>query len=276
VRGIFRSIILFLVLCAGCDQHSPPAPAPVTLAASSIGPRPPDGEIWKYTYDVVNTYPHDRGAFTEGLLFLDGNLFESTGLNGESTLREVALTNGQVLRQVSVTNNYFGEGLAVLGGKAYQLTWKAEKGFVYDEATFHLEREFHYTGEGWGLTTDGQWLIMSDGTPEIRFIDPATFKVVRSIQVTVQGQPLKWVNELEYIKGEIFANVWQTPCVARIDPTNGVVTGVINFEGLLQPSDRQPDTDVLNGIAYDSAKDRLFVTGKRWPKLFEVRLKRVP
>lgn len=242
--------------------------------SSSIGPRPPDNEVWKYTYDIVNTYPHQRDAFTEGLVFLNGNLFESTGLEGQSKLREVALTNGRVLREIPVKDDLFGEGLALLNGKAYQLTWKAERGFVYDQATFKLEREFHYAGEGWGMTTDGHLLIESDGTPEIKFFDPSNFTVVRSIQTTVNGQPLKFINELELIRGELFANVWQTPCVVRINPTNGIVTGVISFEGLLTPEERQ-ETDVLNGIAYDDAHDRLFVTGKKWPKLFEVRLKRV-
>lgn len=175
-----------------------------------------------------------------------------------------------------MTNNYFAEGLAVLGGKAYQLTWRAQKGFVYDEATFKLEREFAYDGEGWGLATDGHQLILSDGTAQIRFLNPATFKVERTIQVALNGQPVTELNELEYINGEIFANVWQTDYVVRIDPANGAVTGVIDFSGLLTPGDRAANTDVLNGIAYDAAHDRLFVTGKFWPKLFEVRLKRVP
>jgi glutamine cyclotransferase len=279
VRRSFLSTVLFLFLCAGCDQRQPappvavPQPAP---AISSIGrEHPPSGQVWKYSYEIVNTFPHDRAAFTQGLVFLDGKLIESTGLNGQSTLREVDLPSGRVLRKVAVPDRYFAEGLAVLGGKAYQLTWQAQKGFVYDEATFHLEREFSYTGEGWGLATDGHWLIMSDGTPQIRFLDPATFHVERTIQVAIQGQPVKWLNELEYIQGEIFANVWQTLYVVRIDPSNGAVTGVIDFSGLLTPADVDANTDVLNGIAYDSAGDRLFVTGKRWPKLFEVRLKRL-
>jgi glutamine cyclotransferase len=279
VRGLFPSTVLFLALCAGCDQHPPaaaPAPQPAH-AASSIGrEHPASGDVWRYSYEIVNTFPHDRTAFTQGLVFLDGKLIESTGLNGHSTLREVDLVSGRVLRQVPVPDRYFAEGLTVLGGKAYQLTWQAQKGFVYDEATFRLEKEFAYTGEGWGLATDGHWLIMSDGTPQIRFLDPATFKVGRAIQVAARGQPVKWLNELEFIQGEIFANVWQTYFVLRIDPANGAVTGVIDFSGLMSDADRDASTDVLNGIAYDDANDRLFVTGKRWPKLFEVRLKRVP
>jgi glutamine cyclotransferase len=156
------------------------------------------------------------------------------------------------------------------------LTWQAQTGFVYDEATFRLEHEFSYTGEGWGLATDGHWLILSDGTSQIRFLDPATFKVERTIQVAVRGQPVDQLNELEYIQGEIFANVWRTDYVVRIDPANGAVTGVINFAGLLPPADHDANTGVLNGIAYDNANDRLFVTGKFWPRLFQVRLQRVP
>jgi glutaminyl-peptide cyclotransferase len=277
VRGIFPSTFLFLCLCAGCDQHpAASAPIPQSLPTpSSIGQEhPANGEVWRFSYEIVNTFPHDRTAFTQGLVFLDGKLLESTGLNGHSTLREVDLLTGRVLRQVAVPDRYFAEGLAVLDGKAYQLTWQAQKGFVYDEATFRLEHEFAYDGEGWGLTTDGHWLILSDGTSQIRFLDPAKFKVQRAIQVALRGQPVNQLNELEYIQGEIFANVWRTDFVVRIDPANGAVTDVINFAGLLPPADRDANTDVLNGIAYDSGSDRLFVTGKFWPRLFQVRLKR--
>lgn len=278
VRGLCQSTVVFLVWCAGCDRHPPavaPIPPPAHAASAIVRDHPPSGEVWRYSYEIVHTFPHDRTAFTQGLVFLGGGFIESTGLNGHSTLREVDLTSGRVLRQVPVPDRYFAEGLAVLGGKAYQLTWQAQKGFVYDEATFRLENEFAYPGEGWGLATDGHWLIMSDGTPQIRFLDPATFKVGRTIQVALQGQPVKWLNELEFIQSEIFANVWRTDYVLRIDPANGAVTGLINFSGLLPPADRDANTDVLNGIAYDAAQDRLFVTGKLWPKLFEVRLKRL-
>jgi len=272
VRSIFQTTVLSLLLCSACDRRTSQI-----SATPSLGPEhPADGQVWRYTYEVVHTFPHDRKAFTQGLVFLDGKLLESTGLNGQSTLREVDLSSGRVLRRVQVPDRYFAEGLAVIGGNAYQLTWQAHKGFVYDEATFRLDHQFAYSGEGWGLATDGHWLILSDGTPQIRFLDPATFRVERAIQVAVRGQPVSQLNELEYIRGEIFANVWQTPYVVRIDPANGAVTGVIDFAGLLPPADRNPTTDVLNGIAYDAAHDRLFITGKFWPKLFEVRLKRVP
>jgi glutamine cyclotransferase len=279
VRGIYSASVLLLLFCAGCDQHpatSAPVPEPARTPSSIGREHPANGQFWRYSYEIVNTFPHDRSAFTQGLVYLDGKLIESTGLNGHSTLREVELQSGRVLRQVVVPERYFAEGLAVLGGKAYQLTWQAQKGFVYDEASFQLEHEFAYTGEGWGLATDGHWLIMSDGTAQIRFLDPGTFKVERTIQVAVRDQRVSQLNELEYIQGEIFANVWRTDFVVRIDPTNGAVTGVINFAGLLAPADHDANTDVLNGIAYDIGNDRLFVTGKCWPKLFQVRLKRVP
>jgi glutamine cyclotransferase len=227
----------------------------------------------RYTYEVVATLPHDPGAFTQGLQFRDGTFFESTGLNGRSSLRAVDAATGRVLRQVTVPAEYFAEGLAIIGAKAYQLTWQHHKGFVYDADTFRQESEFKYEGEGWGLATDGTSLILSDGTSRIRFLDPATFAVTRSITVMAGDKPVTQLNELEYIKGEIFANVWQTDEIVRIDPATGRVRGVINFSGLLAPQDRGPGTDVLNGIAYDAATDRLFVTGKCWPKIFQVRLK---
>ncbi len=230
-----------------------------------------------YSYAVVHTWPHDPAAFTQGLVFLDGDFLESTGLNGASTLREVELETGRVLRKVSVPPEYFAEGLTVIGARAYQLTWQGHKGFIYDVASLRLEGEFSYDGEGWGLTTDGHWLILSDGTSRIRYLDPATFQVARTISVTLSGRPLARLNELEWIRGEIFANVWETDEIVRIDPSTGAVRGIVDLYGLLQSSDRRPDTDVLNGIAFDPARQRLFVTGKRWPKIFEVRLiPRVP
>ncbi len=254
--------LIFLQLL-GCSKTAPPPPKPAEKV--------PD-----YTYEVVNTFPHQRNAFTQGLVFLDGTLLESTGLNGESSLRRVDLQTGNVLQRAEVPSEYFAEGLAALNGKLYQLTWQNRKAFVYDLHSFQPEGEFTYEGEGWGLTTDGHWLIMSDGTDQIRFLDPATFKENRRITVTAHGQPVDRLNELEYVKGEIFANVWGTDFVVRINPATGEVVGVINFTGLLAKEDRDQSTDVLNGIAYDPAGDRLFVTGKRWPKLFEVRLKPKP
>lgn len=230
----------------------------------------------RYGYEVIKTWPHDRNAFTQGLLVQGDGFLESTGLNGHSSLREVERKTGRILKQVTLPVEFFGEGLAVLNGRAFQLTWQNHRGFVYDAQTFRREREFSYTGEGWGLTTDGQALLLSDGSSRIRVLDPESFQVLRSIEVTLEGKPLDRLNELEWVKGEIFANVWQTDRVVRIDPASGRVRGVIDFTGLLAAADHGPETDVLNGIAYDPASDRLFITGKRWPKIFEVRLKVQP
>jgi len=262
-------LLAALLAAGGCaksgGKNSPSVPA---IAATAPGDAPV-----RFTCEVVHAWPHDRGAFTQGLVVRSGEFLESTGLNGESTLREVEIETGRVLKQISIAREYFAEGLAVIGDRAYQLTWQNGRGFVYDADTFRLEREFTYDGEGWGLTTDGQLLILSDGTSRIRFLDPGTFKVVRTLEVAASGKPLRELNELEWIHGEIFANVWQTNEIVRIDPATGRVRGVIDCGGLLAPQDRAPDTDVLNGIAYDAATDRLFITGKRWPKVFEVRLK---
>lgn len=248
------------------------AAAPV--AATAQAQTPAAAPVPTYGYEVVATFPHDPAAFTQGLIYLRGILIESTGLNGRSSLRKVDLESGRVRQQIDLSGEYFAEGMTELGGRLYQLTWQNHVGFVYDLQTFEKQGEFNYTGEGWGLTTDGTSLILSDGSNEIRFLDPATFKVTRTIRVLDHsGQPLARLNELEFVRGEIYANIWQTPYVARIDPATGRLTGVIDFTGLLPPEDRTPTTDVLNGLAYDAVHDRLFVTGKNWPKLFEVRLK---
>ncbi len=252
---------LGLALLAGCGQKPAGTGGPATSS------------VPVFTYEVVHTWPHDPGAFTQGLVYLDGALLESTGLNGRSSLRDVELATGRVQRRTDVPAEFFAEGMTVLNGKVFQLTWQNQQGFVYDLASFAREKAFTYTGEGWGLTTDGHVLIMSDGTAQIRCLDPATFAITRSINVTLNGQPLAQLNELEWVKGEIWANVWQTPAIARIDPATGRVLGLIDLTGLLPAGDRAPDTDVLNGIAYDAAGDRIFVTGKNWPKVFEVRLR---
>jgi glutamine cyclotransferase len=229
--------------------------------------------VVRYGYEVVKSWPHDREAFTQGLVVRQGSFLESTGLNGRSSLREVDIESGRILKQVTVPPAYFAEGLAVIGGRAFQLTWQNKTGFVYDADTFQKQKEFSYDGEGWGLTTDGQALLLSDGTNRIRFLDPGSFAVTRTMQVTLDGKPVEHLNELEWVRGEIFANVWQTDEVVRIDPGTGMVRGVIDFSGLLSPAERTSRTDVLNGIAYDAERDRLFVTGKLWPRVFEVKLK---
>jgi glutaminyl-peptide cyclotransferase len=226
-----------------------------------------------FTYEVIKTYPHDPEAYTQGLVFHEAVLFESTGLNGRSSIRKVDLLTGKVLKKVDVAPQFFGEGLALMNGRAYQLTWQSQRGFIYDLAEFELINTFSYTGEGWGLTHDGRSLIMSDGTPRIRFLDPKTFAVERMINVADGSMPISQINELEYIKGEIYANIYMTDRIVRIDPQSGKVTAWINLSGLLPPEDRRQPDGVLNGIAYDEARDRLFVTGKLWPKLFEIKLK---
>lgn len=226
-----------------------------------------------YGYKVVNVWPHDPNAFTQGLVFHNGAFIESTGQYGLSSLRRVELQSGRVIQQREVPPQYFAEGMTLLRGKIYQLTWQEHTGFIYDSVTFEKLGEFQYEGEGWGLTNDGESLIMTDKTHQIRFLDPETFKVRRTISVFDRGRPLRELNELEYIKGEIYANVWHQERIARIDPQTGAIKGWIDLTGLLPVAERGGDSDaVLNGIAYDEANDRLFVTGKLWPKLFEIQL----
>jgi glutamine cyclotransferase len=225
-----------------------------------------------YTYEIVNTYPHDREAYTQGLIFVDGVLYEGTGRYGQSTLRRVDLETGEILQLHRLPLELFGEGVTIFGDKIIQLTWKANIGFVYAKDTFELEREFNYPTEGWGITHDGQRLIMSDGTSTLYFWDPATLAEIGQVQVYDDNGPVVKLNELEYIKGEVYANVWQTNRIARINPDTGQVLGWIYLDGLLTAEDLSQPVDVLNGIAYDAENDRLFVTGKLWPKLFEIRL----
>ncbi|HYN86803.1 MAG TPA: glutaminyl-peptide cyclotransferase [Pyrinomonadaceae bacterium] len=226
-----------------------------------------------YGYEVVNTWPHDTDAYTQGLVYDSGTLLESTGQYGASSLRRVELRTGKVLKRVEVPRQFFGEGMTLLGGKIYQVTWTTRKGFVYDPQSFAKLDEFAYDGEGWGLTHDGRHLILSDGTDQLRFLDPETFRAVRTVSVTEGGRPVRELNELEYVRGEVYANVWHTDRIARIDPQTGRVVGWIELKGLIPDSERPDAEAVLNGIAYDEAGDRLFVTGKLWPKLFEVRIK---
>lgn len=225
---------------------------------------------------VVHTYPHDPQAFTEGLFYLGGFLYESTGLEGHSSIRKVRLETGAVVQRIDQPAHDFGEGVVAWKGRLVQLTWQSGVGYVYDLASLRLQSSFRYPGEGWALTQDGHRLIMSDGTPVIRFLDPDTLKETGRIEVTADGRPVRNLNEIEWVKGEIYANIWMTSRIARIDPDSGQVVGWIDLSPLVAGV-RTTDTDaVLNGIAYDAARDRLFVTGKLWPRLYEVKLVRDP
>ena len=242
------------------------------LAASAIAPALAETPR-QYGYTVVNSYPHDPGAFTQGLLWRDGFLYESTGLHGRSSVRKVTLETGVPEQERLIDSHYFGEGVVDWKDRLISLTWQDEVGFIFDLATFEKVGEFSYPGEGWALTRDETRIIMSDGTSTLRFLDPETLKETGRIHVTDKGKPVDNLNELEWVKGEVLANIWQSDRVARIDPTTGHVTGWIDLSGLLGSADQAGRrVDVLNGIAYDAAADRLFVTGKLWPRLFEIRL----
>jgi glutamine cyclotransferase len=245
--GIQRIILTLFLLCS-----SLPAAEPIR-------------------YEVVTSHPHDERAWTQGLFYQNGHLFESTGLYGESTLRRVDLESGRVLKKQALSDAYFGEGLTLFQGQLYQLTWQAGKGFIYDPETFEKTGDFNYAGEGWGLTHDKAHLILSDGTATIRFLDPATFEVVRRISVTLGSRPVRHLNELEYIDGFIYANVWYQDVIVKINPQSGAIVGLLNLKDLW-PERPTEDGAVLNGIAYDPGQKRLFITGKFWSKLFVIRL----
>jgi glutaminyl-peptide cyclotransferase len=224
-------------------------------------------------YQVIHVYPHDPHAFTQGLIFADGHLYESTGENGKSSIRMVDLYTGQVLQKHDLPSEYFGEGLTDWGSTLIQLTWKAHQGFVYDRFSFSQLRTFSYDGEGWGLTHDKTQLILSDGTSQLRFLDPNSFKVTRRLRVTDEsGHPVDNLNELEFVHEEIYANIWHSDQIARISPSSGKVVGWIDLSGIIDKRELPNPEAVLNGIAYDPSTDRLFVTGKLWPKLFEIRV----
>lgn len=226
----------------------------------------------RLTYEIVATYPHDPEAFTQGLFFLGGKLYEGTGLVGRSSLREVDLETGKVVRKQDLPAHVFGEGVAPFGERIVAVTWKNGEGYVFDRKSFRKKHTFTYAGEGWGLTSDGKRLIMSDGTDALRFLDPETFVETGRIQVTVNGKPLTQINELEFVGGAVLANVWRTNAIVRIDLASGAVTAIADMRGLREKLGDAPGADVLNGIAFDTKTGRLFVTGKNWPSLFEVRL----
>lgn len=261
----FSRCLLIIYVLGLCVISQCPASVPDADALDA-------GAVPVYGYRILNTYPHDRNAFTQGLISEDGILYESTGLRGRSSLRKVELETGKVLQQHPLSDQLFGEGITVYRDKIIQLTWQSHVGFVYDKESFELLKTFRYPTEGWGITHNHQCLIMSDGTSVLHFLDPESFKTVCQLKVCDENSPVARLNELEYVKGEIYANVWQTDRIARINPHTGKVTGWIELSGLLSFADHQHRVDVLNGIAYDRVRKRLFVTGKLWPKLFEIEL----
>jgi glutaminyl-peptide cyclotransferase len=246
----------------------------LTVALLPARPVAQGGSEPTYGYRIVNVYPHDVQAYTQGLVFIDGYFFESTGLLGRSTLRKVEPATGRVVQQRPIDAKYFAEGLTEWKGQLVQLTWKSGLGFVYDRTTFAPVRTFDYVGEGWGLTHDGTSLILSDGSSSLRFLSPVFFQETKKLAVRDRGVPVSNLNELEFVRGEIFANVWHTDRIARISPASGDVISWIDLTGLLAPGAVTDQDAVLNGIAYDAVRDRLFVTGKLWPKIFEIQLER--
>lgn len=243
-------------------------PSAVALVLLSINLA--DHTVLHYTYDVVKTYPHDQNAFTQGLAFEGEFLFEGTGLYGNSTLRRIELETGRILQYVALPSHFFGEGITVFDDKIIQLTWRSNRGFVYDKHSFDLLQEFTYPTEGWGITYNGSQLIMSDGTATLHFLDPESFEKTGEIEVRDSG-PVTNLNELEYIRGEIYANIWKEEKIVVVNPQTGQVKAWINLKGIQSLENHDPN-NVLNGIAYDVTEDRLFITGKMWPQLFEIKL----
>jgi glutamine cyclotransferase len=266
LRAAAVLVLLFVLPSLACQTG--------TVANLSSEKTPTAGPVPISGYEVIHVWPHDAKAFTQGLVFQDGKLLESTGQEGRSSLRRVELETGKVLQKIDVPSPYFAEGITLLKGRIYQLTWQHQLGFIYDAWSFEKIGQFNYQGEGWGLTNDGQSLILSDGSNHIRFLDPDNFQVRKTIAVADRGSPVIEINELEYVHGEVYANIWHADRIARIDPQTGHVVGWINLAGLLSPGEVQDEEAVLNGIAYDESSGRLFVTGKLWPKLFEIRVVR--
>ena len=267
IRPLALAFTLALTTPA-CAQQPAAATPEANNSAQAAEPAPV-----RYTYRVVATYPHDSRAFTQGLFFLNGRLYESTGQVGQSTIRQVRFEDGQVLQSTPIPAGQFGEGIVNWNNEIISITWQGQVGYRWDLATFRRTGEWRYSGEGWGLTQNGTDIIMSDGTSALRFLDPATLAERRRITVTRDGAELTQLNELEWVNGEIYANVWQTPLIVRIDPESGRVTGVIDLTALAAENGDSSDR-VLNGIAYDRQGDRLFVTGKLWPRLYEIDLVR--
>lgn len=261
------AIALLLAIHASCLS-----PSDDGAESAALQPQQP-AEILTYSYRVIHSFPHDPKAYTQGLLYDNGFLYESTGQYGQSSLRKVELETGAVVQLHQLDDRFFAEGLALFGNRLLQLTWRANKGFAYRLDSFEPLAEFAYPTEGWGLTYDGELLVMSDGSATLYFRDPFTFAEVSRVAVVAQGRPVSQLNELEWVAGEVFANIWQTDTIARIDPATGQVAGWIDLTGLLSDADRRgSNAEVLNGIAYDPEGERLFVTGKRWPKLYQIEL----
>lgn len=257
-------------------QSPTPNPGPSPTPEPTPTPTPtatPTGETSpiSYTYEVIIVYPHDSNAFTQGLVIDEGVMYEGTGLTGESSLRRVDLETGDVLQIYELPSNLFGEGITVFDDKIIQLTWQSQIGFVYDKSSFDLLQNFSYSTQGWGITTDGTRLIMSDGSANLYFLNPETFEKTGQVEVHDGNVSVTKLNELEYINGEVYANVWLTNKIAIINPNTGQVTGLIDLTGIYTPGTGDSN-NVLNGIAYDSANNRLFVTGKKWSQLFEIKL----
>ncbi len=274
-RTVVTAVLAMIAaLASHTSAHTPDASLAVALAEADAQQRAQaTARTPVYGYTVVNSYPHDPQAFTQGLIFRDGVLYESTGVNGQSSLRKVRLETGEVLQRINVDGRYFAEGMTDWGNRLIQLTYTTKIGFVYDIASFALQRTFDYTGQGWGLTHDQRRLIMSDGTSALRFLDPETLRETGRVTVRDGARPIENLNELEWVKGEVLANVWLTDRIAIIAPDTGRVTAWLDLTGIRGPV-RSGTDDVLNGIAYDAARDRLFVTGKYWSRLFEIRIKR--
>jgi glutamine cyclotransferase len=269
-------VVLVVAATVGFLIYSSMRSEPAGQPNAAIGSQPSassDKHARQVSYEVVNSYPHDPTSFTQGFLWRDGGFYESIGLYGQSKMRRLEFPSGKVLKEIRVAAELFAEGLALVDNRLIQLTWKSHSGFVYDMETFRLLQDFSYDTEGWGLTYDGKNLILSDGSSDLFYLDPQTFKLIRKLRVTMNGAAIPEINELEFIDGEIWANVWQTDLILRIDPSTGQVTSFLDLKGILAPSDRTGREDVLNGIAYDSAGKRIFVTGKLWPRIFEIKLK---
>ena len=262
MKNMLLGLVIVIGGVVGCS------PGATSQPAAEAGPTAPF-----YGFLAANAFPHDPDAFTQGLIYRDGFLYESTGLNGKSSLRKVELETGRVVQRRDVEQQYFAEGLTDWDSRLLQLTWKTSVGFVYDLAKFEPLQTFKYSGEGWGLTHDETRLIMSDGTSRLRFLDPMTFSETGGVDVTDGGRPVDKLNELEFVNGEIYANVWQTEGIAIIAPDSGRVTAWLDLTGLRPTPGGQTD-DVMNGIAYDAAGDRLFVTGKLWPQLYQIRVRK--